>query len=481
MRAEGRPLPPMVRRIMTQEEALALGKFVQEASPQPPYGIHLQHSATAVTLRYPDNMPRCADVDTLGIQWLVKLGKIDRFFGMVWVKTNVRDPETLRHVLQHAVHPIPDPPPSEEELDEMKRWDKLYEPHTYTYLPGTTWHATTAAASEANRGTMLSRLFAPLAGTPWRGAGTVAVSEIGVCGFNDTMKVTHWGEATDSEISLTVHSTDGATSGWSGHAHRDWDKLEPDRVAQEAIAAATQQLQASRLEPGRYTTILSATAVGQFLQNMAELFNLEQGGPFSYPNQPITARGRLGDHVFDPRITLTTDPTDPEGGDFPFFPNGRPYPSGKVTWVERGVLKRRSIGVGRGLQYGMTPLRDPDCVRMSGGPTSVEEMIANCERGIYVHRLSAINTVDNPSGTMEGFTRDGCLLIMNGKIKKPIKDFRFRESPFLVFNRVLALGTPRRVAFGFTPRTGSTWPHSPVIAPPLMVRDFNFTALGDNA
>jgi len=479
--AEGRPVPADVRRIMTQREAMALGQFVRETCDQPRGEIHIKHTATAVTMRYPEHLPRCIDVDDLAIHWLVKLGTINRFFGMVWVATDVRDPETLRQVLLHAVKPVPDPPLSPEEQEDRMAWDQLYQPHTYTYLPSTTWHAQTAAASDVERGTMLARLFAPLAGTDWQGAGTVAVSEIGVCSFNDAMKVTQWGEATDSEISLTVHSADGATSGWSGHAHRNWNHLDPERVAHDALATATQQLNASRLEPGRYTTILSATAVGQFLQQMAELYDATHWSPFSNPGEAPTARGKLGERLFDPRITLTTDPTDPEGGDFPFFPDGVPYPSGKVTWVEHGVIKRRSVGVGDGFQLGLTPLRDPKCVRMSGGPTSVEEMIANCERGIYVHRLATITITDPWSGTMEGFTRDGCLLIMDGKIKRPVKDFRFYESPFLAFNRVLALGTPRRIAFGFTPPNGEQWPYPPVIAPPMLVRDFNFSALADNA
>jgi predicted Zn-dependent protease len=112
-------------------------------------------------------------------------------------------------------------------------------------------------------------------------------------------------------------------------------------------------------------------------------------------------------------------------------------------------------------------------------------MIAQCERGLYVHRFSTLRMVDPWSGTLEGFTRDGCLLIEHGKITHPVKDFRFYESPVLAFNRVIALGTPERVAFGFTPRAADDfkhpWPYAPVIAPPLMVRDFNFSALADSA
>jgi len=482
-RAEGNHLPPVsdTRRIMTREEGIALGQFVREVNRHPYGEIHIRHHATAVTMRLPNGTPRCVDVDALALEWLVKLGVVNRFGGLVWVETNVRDPETLRHVLQHAVHPVPEPPLSDEDREERATWDKIYQPHTYTYLPSTVWQATTAAAVDTQRGAMLGRLLAPLSGTAWRGAGTVAASELGLCKLIDAMKITHWGEATDSELSLTVHSADGMTSGWSGQAHRNWDMLQPERVAHEALATATQHLHAVRAEPGRYTAILSATAVGQLLQALAPFFNVEWGGPFSIPGNAVGQRDRRGERLFDERITLTTDPTDPEGGDFPFFPDGLPYPSGKVTWVENGVLKRRSVGVGRGLEYGMTPLRDPECVRMSGGPTSVDEMIAQCERGIYVHRFSAIHDVDNLSATMEGFTRGGCLLIQHGKITHPVKDFRFRESPVLALNRVMALGTPQRVAFGFTPRDSWRWPFPPVIAPPVMVRDFNFSALADNA
>jgi predicted Zn-dependent protease len=66
-------------------------------------------------------------------------------------------------------------------------------------------------------------------------------------------------------------------------------------------------------------------------------------------------------------------------------------------------------------------------------------------------------------------TRDGLWLIENGKIRHPIKNFRFTESPLFAFNQVDQLGVPVPV---FSPGT-------PAICPPVKVRDFSFTAMVD--
>jgi predicted Zn-dependent protease len=247
------------------------------------------------------------------------------------------------------------------------------------------------------------------------------------------------------------------------------------------------------VEPGKYTAILSANAVGTLVETMTRnnFFHIQtqaypEAGPFGYTeNVPGRLPCRLGQRVFDPRITMWTDPTDPDGGDFPFFEDG--LPSGKETWIKDGVLRAMAYAPWAGRHK--TPIKDPLCVRMSGGSSSIEQMIANCERGIYVNRLSGVTVVDRNSGSMAGVTRDGCFLIKEGKIAHPVINFRFYQSPVLSFNNLLDLGVPRRVAFGFSPPVGSAgsrfdealhaWPKPPVIVPPMMVHDFNFAALAD--
>jgi predicted Zn-dependent protease len=112
-------------------------------------------------------------------------------------------------------------------------------------------------------------------------------------------------------------------------------------------------------------------------------------------------------------------------------------------------------------------------------------MIANCSEGIYVNRLSNVEQLDPQSGLQTGVTRDGCFLIKDGRIDRPVKNFRFVDSPMYFLNRLVAIGAPQRVALGFMQRSPSEpdyvsqWPRRPMIVPPLMVDDFNFTMLSD--
>jgi predicted Zn-dependent protease len=104
---------------------------------------------------------------------------------------------------------------------------------------------------------------------------------------------------------------------------------------------------------------------------------------------------------------------------------------------------------------------------MSGGTTTIDEMIATTKRGIRVTRFWGAGVIDDRSLLCTGLTRDGLWLIENGKITKPIKNFRFTESPLFVLNNLDALGVPQRV---FSPS-------APVVVPPIKAHEFSFTSL----
>ena len=61
--------------------------------------------------------------------------------------------------------------------------------------------------------------------------------------------------------------------------------------------------------------------------------------------------------------------------------------------------------------------------------------------------------------------------VENGQIKYPIKNFRFNESPVIMLNNVEELGKPVRVK--------GDEADTPIIVPPMKLRDFTFTSLSD--
>ena len=103
---------------------------------------------------------------------------------------------------------------------------------------------------------------------------------------------------------------------------------------------------------------------------------------------------------------------------------------------------------------------------MVGGTKSVDELVAGTQRGILVTRFWYIRFLDQRTVMVTGLTRDGTFLIENGKITRPLKNFRWNESPLLMLNRLEDIGRPEPTAAGRT-------------MPALRVSNFNFTSLSD--
>jgi predicted Zn-dependent protease len=276
---------------------------------------------------------------------------------------------------------------------------------------------------------------------------------------------------TAAQFSLTVRDPQGTGSGWAGVDWNDWSRIDAPKLARIALDKCLRSRNPVRVEPGRYTTILEPQAVCDLMGNLVRWSlgrdSAETGrGPFAGPRPPLT---KIGQKVMDERITITADPMDPDLGFPPFDLTGRIY--NPVTWIENGVL--RSLAYSR--PYAMkklflnSSLENSGAFHMTGGTTSIDEMIQTTKRGLLVTRFFDVDMIDGKSVLCSGYTRDGLWLIEEGKISKSVKNFRFTESPLFVFNQVEQLGVPQRVFH----------PGAPVVAPSAKVRDFSFTSLAD--
>ena len=178
---------------------------------------------------------------------------------------------------------------------------------------------------------------------------------------------------------------------------------------------------------------------------------------------------KLGEKIVDERVTIYSDPTHPELPASPWSGDGQPQ--GKVNWIEKGVVKNLSYSRYWAQKQGKKPLPGPNNVIMNGGTMSLEDMIKSTQRGILVTKLWYIRDVDPQTLLLTGLTRDGTFYIENGKIKHPIKNFRFNESPVIMLNNLDALGKPERVV--------STESNQNYLLPPMKIREFTFSSLSD--
>ena len=111
---------------------------------------------------------------------------------------------------------------------------------------------------------------------------------------------------------------------------------------------------------------------------------------------------------------------------------------------------------------------------MSGGTESVEDMIASTRRGVLITRFWYIRGLNPRTIAYTGLTRDGTFLIEDGRISRPVNNFRFNQSLVELLQNVEMLGEPVRVAAGENSSVGA-----PIVVPALKVRGFNLASVSD--
>ncbi|MFB9863189.1 TldD/PmbA family protein [Rufibacter immobilis] len=272
-----------------------------------------------------------------------------------------------------------------------------------------------------------------------------------------------YNQSSGVDFSVTMRTADGTGSGYVTRDVSDVSKLDTGAASEIAAQKALTSVNAKAVEPGKYTVILEPTAAVDLLQNMfrsMDARSAEEGRSFlSKPGGKI----KLGEKMFDDRVTITSDPTNPEVPSSTWSGDGRAHE--KVTWIDKGVIKNIPYSRFWAEKKGVKGMPSPGGFIMAGGNQSLEDLIKGTQKGILVTRLWYIRAVDPQTLLYTGLTRDGTFYIENGKIKHPVKNFRFNESPVIMLNNLEALGKPQRIGAN--------------LVPPMKIRDFTFTSLSD--
>ncbi|MGH2446929.1 MAG: TldD/PmbA family protein [Candidatus Limnocylindria bacterium] len=233
----------------------------------------------------------------------------------------------------------------------------------------------------------------------------------------------------------------GAASGYANTGSTDIGEIDAEAIGLEAATTADAMRGAGEMEPGEYPVILEEHAVAGLLEYLSYIgfsgLAHEEGRSFM----------DLGKRVMGENVHIWDDGADPTG--LPSTIDFEGVVRHRVDLVEGGVAKAVVHDAATGARAGTGStghgLPAPNLVGpmalnvfMAPGETPRDELIARVERGIWVKRFHYINPVHPKKAILTGMTKDGTFLIENGRVTRPLLNFRFTQSIPEAFSDVRA-------------------------------------------
>ncbi|MBN1232505.1 MAG: TldD/PmbA family protein [Candidatus Coatesbacteria bacterium] len=274
-----------------------------------------------------------------------------------------------------------------------------------------------------------------------------------------------------ADFDLTVVTEN--SEGWAQNTSFTIDNICIDEVVNTAIEKAEKSRFPQAHPPGKYTVIMEHAAVADLLLFM----NWIGFSTKAIQEKRSYFANKLNKKIFGNNITIIDDAFNKDAPGIPFDFEG--IPREQVRLIEKGVFKnmlydRRTAkkdgkkSTGHGLPE--PNLQGPFALNLciEPGNSSVKEMIASTDKGILVTHLHYTNILNPADLTLTGMTRDGTFLIEKGKIKHPVRNYRFTESLINVFNNVELLSKDRKYVSGFF--------FGGALVPALKVKGFNFSS-----
>jgi PmbA protein len=273
-----------------------------------------------------------------------------------------------------------------------------------------------------------------------------------------------------------------SNSAWSQYSsYKFSDILENyEKFAKNCLNMAILNENPIEIKEGKYDVILSSLA----LSDIIDYLNYFALSSKNYYEGISPFSGKLNEKIFSEKINLYEEPFN-----LLLFPTGFDFEGNvkkKISIIENGVLKNIALNNKYSKLLNLEnnacsniPFQDYPIflhLHFKGGNKSLEDIIKETERGIFINRIWYLNLVELMSFTLTGMTRDGLFLIEEGKIKSAIKNMRFTQSFIEVFNNVIDISKEEKLIvnsnfYEFYPR-GS-------IIPDIKVSNFNFISKTD--
>ena len=338
------------------------------------------------------------------------------------------------------------------------------------------YSSSTALVSQERKAELVGQVFRKAAERDLEVAGSLstAVVEKAIANTEGTSRYHR-----SSRASVAVFALSETSSGYAGASHQDINHLDVRSVGETAIDKALRGQNPVTLEPCEIDVILEPEALAEILEWMGWV----TFGSREYLDGMSCLKGNEGTRITGDNITIYDDGNDPDelAAANPFDAEG--VARRRVSFIEGGVAgapvydlltagEAGTESTGHApFAFGDEPAEGgmPENIIMGPGDSTVPEMMASINRGVWVTRFHYVNGLLDPRRVlMTGMTRDGTFMIEDGRLTRGIKNMRFEE-PFLeALGRAEMISRKRKAIPNWWGGTGG------VVCPWVLIRGFRF-------
>jgi len=328
-------------------------------------------------------------------------------------------------------------------------------PGPQEYIDTDIYDEATASFAHEERAAAIAAAIQPVAGAGLRAAGsyTTYVHESARANSAGLFGHTRKTQACFVQTVVAENST-----GWAETNGPSVASLDVPAAAARALRKALTASDPVEIQPGAYTVIFEPAA----LAGLTSIAGWTMDAKAAHEGRSCWA-GKEGTQVGVEALDLRTVPDNPVLPTAPWIQQG--LAAREIAWVKDGVLQTLAYDRFWAAECGHEVTGGPGNLVMKGTDASVDDLIADVDRGLLVTRFWYIRFVDPMRLLITGMTRDGLFMVENGEIARGVKNMRFNDSPLRVIKSIRGLAKPEPTTL-----------HGPQVVPPVLVDGFHFTS-----
>ena len=251
-----------------------------------------------------------------------------------------------------------------------------------------------------------------------------------------------------------VKEGDNVSTGGFVQISRDFDALDPDRLARDSVDQAVKGLNAEPVASGKYHVVFWNEALVSLLGVFSTVFSAE-----TEQMGLSLLSGQLGETIAAPCVTLVDDPLRPDClGSRPFDDEG--VPSHQHMLVENGVFRTflhnlktarkagvESTGNGSKADYSSPVRVAPSNLYFEPGALSFEELLSQVGDGIVITEVSGLHAGANPVSGDFSLLSKGYTL-KDGKRDQPLERITVAGNFYELLKNIRAFASDLRFPNG---------------------------------